>query len=147
MTVSGSSAKFMSGGQVPVSQQDDKGRASTQYKDYGVSLDITPKADEEGNVNATIRVEMSDIDPANSITVGGGVLPAIKTRWVETTIFVKKDGTLVIAGLLQETNGKVTRGIPLLSDIPLLGELFKHTDITRRSSELVVFVTPKVLGL
>jgi pilus assembly protein CpaC len=147
MTVSGSSAKFLSGGQVPVAQQDDKGRASTQYKDYGVSLDITPKADEEGNVNATIRVEMSDIDPANSITVGGGVLPAIKTRWVETTIFVKKDGTLVIAGLLQEKTGKVTRGIPLLSDIPLLGELFKHTDSTHQTSELVVFVTPKVLGL
>jgi pilus assembly protein CpaC len=147
MTVSGSSARFLSGGQVPVAQQDDKGRASTQYKDYGVSLDITPKADEDGNVNASIRVEMSDIDPANSITVGGGVLPAIKTRWVETSIFVKKDGTLVIAGLLQEKNGKVTRGIPLLSEIPLLGELFKHSDVTRQTSELVVFVTPKVLGL
>jgi pilus assembly protein CpaC len=147
MALSGSSAKFLSGGQVPVAQQDDKGRASTQYKDYGVSLEITPKADEEGNVNASLRVEMSDIDPANSVTVGGGVLPAIKSRWVETTIFVKKDGTLVIAGLLQESNGKVTRGLPLLSEIPLLGELFKHTDISRKSSELVVFVSPKVLGL
>ena len=147
MTVSGSSARFLSGGQVPVAQQDDKGRASTQYKDYGVSLDIKPTADEEGNVNASIRAEMSDIDPANSVTVGGGVLPAIKTRWVETNIFVKKDGTLVIAGLLQESEGKVTNGVPLLSEIPVLGELFKHTDFTRKNSELVIFVTPKVLGL
>jgi len=147
LTVSGGNAKFLSGGQVPVAQQDGQGRASTQYKDYGVSLDISPKADEDGNVNADIRAKMSDIDPTNSITVGGGVLPAIKTRWVQTTIFVKKDGTLVIAGLLQETEGKVTRGIPLLSEIPLLGELFKHTDSVRKNSELVIFVTPKVLGL
>lgn len=147
MTVSGSSARFLSGGQVPVAQQDDKGRASTQYKDYGVSLDIKPTADEEGNVNASIRAEMSDIDPTNSVTVGGGVLPAIKTRWVETNIFVKKDGTLVIAGLLQETEGKVTKGVPLLSEIPVLGELFKHTDYVRKNSELVIFVSPKVLGL
>ena len=147
MTVSGSSAKFLSGGQIPVAQQDTQGHTHTQYKDYGVSLDINPKADEEGNVNATVRAEMSDIDPANSVTLAGGVLPAIKTRWVETTIFVKKDGTLVIAGLLQETEGKVTKGVPLLSEIPVLGELFKHTDFVRKNSELVIFVTPKVLGL
>jgi pilus assembly protein CpaC len=147
MTVSGGSAKFLSGGQVPVAQTDTLGHAHVDYKDYGVSLDISPKADEEGNVNATIRAEMSDIDPANSVSLAGGVLPAIKTRWVETTIFVKKDGTLVIAGLLQENDGKVTAGIPLLSEIPVLGELFKHSDITHKTTELVIFVTPKVLGL
>jgi pilus assembly protein CpaC len=146
MTVSGGSAKFLSGGQIPVAQQDTLGHTHTEYKDYGVSLDISPKADDDGNVNATIRAEMSDIDPANSVTLAGGVLPAIKTRWVETTIFVKKDGTLVIAGLLQENDGKVTAGIPLLSLIPVLGELFKHTEITHKTTELVIFVTPKVLG-
>jgi pilus assembly protein CpaC len=146
VTVSGGQARFLSGGQVPVAQPDKDGRTSTQYKDYGVSLEIAPKADEHGNVNADVRAELSDIDPANSVSVGnGGVLPAIKSRWVETTIFVKKDSTLVLAGLLQESEGHVTRGLPVLSQIPLLGELFKHHEITRRQTELVIFLTPRVL--
>lgn len=146
VTVSGGKARFLSGGQIPVVQVDANGRSSTEYKDYGVSLDIAPKADEHGNVNADVRAELSDIDPANSVSVGnGGVLPAVKSRWVETSIFVKKDSTLVLAGLLQETQGHVTRGIPVLSQIPLLGELFKHHEIISRQSELVIFLTPKVL--
>jgi pilus assembly protein CpaC len=147
LTVSGGSAKFLSGGQVPVAQQDGQGRTNTQYKDYGVSLNIAPKSDDEGNVSADVRAELSDIDAANSVSIGNGVLPAVKTRWVETTIFVKKGGTLVIAGLLQETEGKVTIGVPVLSEIPLLGELFKHTEFQRKNNELVIFVTPRVLGL
>lgn len=146
VTVSGGKARFLSGGQIPVAQVDNSGHSSTQYKDYGVSLDIEPKADEDGNVNAQVRAELSDIDPANSVSLGnGGVLPAIKSRWVETNIFVKRDSTLVLAGLLQEQQGHVTKGVPLLSQIPLLGELFKHHEITRRNSELVIFLTPKVL--
>lgn len=146
VTVSGGKARFLSGGQIPVAQPDKDGRTSAQYKDYGVSLDIAPKADEDGNVNADVRAELSDIDPANSVSVGnGGVLPAIKTRWVQTSIFVKKDSTLVLAGLLQETDGHVTSGVPILSQIPVLGELFKHHEITHRQSELVIFLTPKVL--
>lgn len=146
VTVSGGKARFLSGGQIPVAQPDKDGRTSTEYKDYGVSLDIAPKADEDGNVSADVRAELSDIDPANSVSVGnGGVLPAIKSRWVETSIFVKKDSTLVLAGLLQESQGHVTKGIPLLSQIPLLGELFKHHEITKRQSELVIFLSPRVL--
>jgi pilus assembly protein CpaC len=146
ITVSGGKARFLSGGQIPVAQVDNSGHSSTQYKDYGVSLDIEPKADEDGNVNAQVRAELSDIDPANSVSLGnGGVLPAIKSRWVETAVFVKKDSTLVLAGLLQEQQGNVTKGIPVLSQIPLLGELFKHHEITHRNSELVIFLTPRVL--
>jgi pilus assembly protein CpaC len=146
VTVSGGKARFLSGGQVPVAQPDKDGRTSTQYKDYGVSLEVAPKADEHGNVSADVRAELSDIDPANSVSVGnGGVLPAIKSRWVETSIFVKKDSTLVLAGLLQESEGHVTRGLPVLGQIPLLGELFKHHEVTRRQTELVIFLTPRVL--
>jgi pilus assembly protein CpaC len=146
VTVSGGKARFLSGGQVPVAQPDKDGRTSTQYKDYGVSLEVAPKADEHGNVSADVRAELSDIDPANSVSVGnGGVLPAIKSRWVETSIFVKKDSTLVLAGLLQESEGHVTRGLPVLGQIPLLGELFKHHEFTRRQTELVIFLTPRVL--
>lgn len=145
LTVSGGSAKFLSGGQIPVVHQDSQGRTNTEYKDYGVALNIQPKSDEDGNINATIRAEVSNIDAANSVQTGNGVFPALKSRWVETTIYVKKDGTIVIAGMIGEEQSRITRGIPILSEIPLLGELFKLNRIVNRTSELVIFVTPRVI--
>jgi pilus assembly protein CpaC len=146
VTMSGTKARFLSGGQVPVAVPDKEGKPNTTYKDYGISLDIEPRADEAGNVNAEVRAEMSDIDPANAVTIGnGGVLPAVKTRWVETTVFVRKDSTLVLAGLLREEEGMVTKGIPLLSQIPVLGELFKHHESIKKKTELVIFLSPHVL--
>jgi pilus assembly protein CpaC len=146
LTVSGASATFLAGGEVPVVNQDALGKTNVEYKNYGVTLDIQPTADDGGNVNAIIRVEVSNLDSGNSVKVGNGILPALKTRWVKTSLFVKENGTLVIAGLIQEEESKVTTGVPLISEIPLLGELFKSTRIANKRSELVVFVTPKVLG-
>lgn len=145
LSVSGGTAKFLSGGQVPVVHVDAQGRINTEYKDYGVVLNIQPKSDEDGNINATIRAEVSNIDPANSVQTANGVFPALKTRWVETTIYVKKNGTIVIAGMIGEEQSRITRGIPLLSEIPLLGELFKINRIVNKNSELVIFVTPRVI--
>ena len=146
VTVSGSKARFLSGGQIPVPLTDAQGRTNAQYKDYGISLDIEPKADEDGNVSADVRAEMSDVDPANSVSIGnGGVLPAIKIRWVETSVFVRKDSTLVLAGLLHEEEGLVTAGVPLLSQIPVLGLLFQHQESTTKKTELVIFLSPRVV--
>lgn len=146
LTVSGGSAKFLSGGQIPVVHQDTQGRTNTEYKDYGVALSISPKSDEEGNIHATLRAEVSNVDMGNAIQVGNGIFPALRSRWVETTIYVKKNGTIVIAGMISEEKSRVTRGIPLLSSIPLLGELFKINRIVENTSELVIFVTPRVAG-
>ena len=146
VTVSGSKARFLSGGQIPVPLTDSTGRTNAQYKDYGISLDINPKADEDGNVSADVRAEMSDIDAANSVSIGnGGVLPAVKTRWVETSVFVRKDSTLVLAGLLHEEEGVVTAGVPLLSQIPVLGLLFQHRESRTKKTELVIFLSPRVV--
>lgn len=147
LTVSGGSASFLSGGEIPVVNQDSQGRTNTEYKNYGCNLDILPVADNEGNINTTLRAEVSTLDSANAVKIAnGGLIPALKTRWVKTTIYVKKNGTIVIAGLIQEEDGKVTRGLPLISDIPLLGELFKTTQIDNKRTELVMFVTPKVVN-
>jgi pilus assembly protein CpaC len=146
VTMSGTKARFLSGGQVPVAAPDKEGRSSTTYKDYGISLDIEPRADEDGNVSAQVRAEMSDLDPANAVSIGnGGILPAVKTRWVETSVFVRKDSTLVLAGLLHEEEGTITAGVPILSAIPVLGELFKHHESIKKKTELVIFLSPKVL--
>jgi pilus assembly protein CpaC len=129
-----------------VVNQDSLGKTNVEYKNYGVTLDILPTAEDNGVVNASIRVEVSNLDAANFVKVASGLLPALKTRWVKTSLAVKEGATIVIAGLMQEEESKVTVGLPLLSDIPWLGELFKSTHRDASKSELVVFVTPKVLG-
>jgi general secretion pathway protein D len=65
---------------------------------------------------------------------------------VETTVYMKSGSTLVIAGLIDDESQKLTSGIPILSDIPVLGELFRFTDNTQNQTELVIFVTPSLVG-
>lgn len=145
LTMSGGSASFLSGGELPVVIQDQQ-RFKIEWKSYGVNLDIEPTADSIGNINITLKAEVSSIDYANAVTYGDSSIPALKTRWVKTSLYIKRGGTIVIAGLLQKEESKRTEGIPILSDIPLIGELFKHTSIENIDSELVIFVTPTIVG-
>jgi len=72
--------------------------------------------------------------------------PALKTRWASTTIHVESGATVVIGGLIQDRTQVVTQGLPILSEIPVLGYLFKSTRIRKEESELVIFVTPYLVG-
>jgi type II secretory pathway component GspD/PulD (secretin) len=72
--------------------------------------------------------------------------PAIKTRWASTTIHVEPGATVVIGGLIQDKSQVVNQGLPILGDIPVLGYLFKSTVIKKEESELVIFVTPYLVG-
>ncbi len=145
LAISGSKASFLSGGQIPVLYQDQS-RLTVDWKDYGVKLDIKPTADLAENINCELRVEASNIDSSNGANYNGNIIPAIKTRWANTSIYVKKGGTLVIGGLLQTEETKREEGIPLLSDLPLLGLLFRYTHSEKLDSELVIFVTPSLVG-
>ncbi len=147
LAVSGEDASFLAGGEVPYVTESKLGSTNVQWKPYGVKLKTRPTIDADGNISASIRAEVSGLDPQNGVSVGNGiVVPALRTRWVETTVYMKSGSTLVIAGLIDEESQKLTSGIPLLSDIPLLGELFRFTDNTQNQTELVIFVTPSLVG-
>jgi len=148
LTSNGKSAEFLAGGEVPIATTDTQGHTSVDWKKYGVNLGIEPVIGKNNNVTAKIKAEVSDLDYANAVKIGisGGIMPAIKTRKVETTITVEPENTIVIAGMIQDEQSKVTSGVPVLSGIPLLGELFKNTQTIDQKSELVIFVTPKITG-
>lgn len=147
LAVSGEEASFLSGGEVPYVSQSSLGASNVQWKPYGVKLKIKPSLDGEENISADLRVEVSGIDNANGISTGNGiVIPALSTRWAETSVYMKSGSTLVIAGLISESEQKLTSGIPLLSDIPILGELFRFTNDQKNQTELVIFVTPSLVG-
>ena len=147
LAVSGEEASFLAGGEVPYVTENKLGSSNIQWKPYGVKLKIKPTIDADGVISADLRAEVSGLDIQNGTSIGSGiVVPALKTRWVETAVYMKSGSTLVIAGLISEENQKLTSGIPLLSDIPVLGELFRFTDNEQTQSELVIFVTPSLVG-
>src|SRR3989339_1826703 len=148
LTISGSKAKFLAGGEIPVLMQSGQNNSSTNVdlKAYGVKLDIDPTADALDNINCLIRVEVSNLDSSAGVSYNGSVVPAMKTRWADTSIYVKKGGTIVIGGLLQTEDIKRETGVPILSDLPILGGLFKSQETQKQESELVIFVTPSIVG-
>lgn len=147
LAVSGSDASFLSGGEIPYVSESNLGSTNVQWKPYGVKLKIKPSIDGEDNISADLRVEVSGIDNANGVSTGNGIIiPALSTRWAETSVYMKSGSTLVIAGLINENDQKLTSGIPLLSDIPILGELFRFTNDQKTQTELVIFVTPSLVG-
>jgi Flp pilus assembly secretin CpaC len=113
-----------------------------------VGLNITPSINTKlGGVDADIEVNVSNVDYGNAVKVGEtGSVPAMRTRRAKTTISVASDETIVIAGLLNTEKSTVTEGIPVLSWIPFLGELFKNTSQRETHTELIIFVTPHVVA-
>lgn len=145
LTISGRKAEFLSGGELPVVYQDNQ-RINVEWKEYGVKLDIQPTADVIENINIDLKVEVSNLDSSTAVNYNNNLIPALKTRWAKTSIYIKKGGTIVIAGLIQTEETKREEGIPVLSDFPLLGVVFRYTHIEKVESELVIFVTPSIVG-
>lgn len=146
LTISGEQASFLAGGEIPYATENKEGATNVEWKPYGVKLNIKPTVDSSENIDANLRAEVSEIDDSNGIISSGIVIPALKTRWAETSVYMKSGNTLVIAGLIDEESQKATSGIPLISDIPIIGELFRFTNDQKSQTELVIFVTPTLIG-
>ncbi|HDQ25207.1 MAG TPA: type II and III secretion system protein, partial [bacterium] len=143
----GEQAQFLSGGELPLAVTDSLGKTSFEWKKYGVALAVKP-AIKKKSITARLKAEVSNLDYGNAIRfgLGEGIVPALKTRSAETVITLEPDETVVIAGLLQDEDVKITSGVPVLSAIPLIGELFKNTHLEKKRTELVIFVTPRIYG-
>jgi pilus assembly protein CpaC len=146
LTISGEQASFLAGGEIPYATENKEGATNVEWKPYGVKLNIKPTIDSSENIDANLRAEVSEIDDSNGIISSGIVIPALKTRWAETSVYMKSGNTLVIAGLIDDENQKTTSGVPLISDIPIIGELFRFTSDQKSQTELVIFVTPTLIG-
>jgi pilus assembly protein CpaC len=146
LVVSGEEASFLAGGEVPYVMESKLGSPNIEWKPYGVKLQVKPSIDGEGNISAHFRAEVSGLDTQKGISLGPSVVPALRTRWAETMVYMRGGSTMVIAGLINEESQKFTAGVPILSDIPILGELFRFTDSRKVQTELVVFVTPTLIG-
>ena len=144
-------ATFLAGGElpIPVAQGGGSGDAGTritiQYKEFGVRLRFLGEIIGDSLLKLSIRPEVSSLDFANAITLSGFRIPAFRTRRIETTVDVRPAESLIISGLFDDERERVKTGIPLLQDIPILGNLFSSQRWQRNETELLVVVTPLVV--
>lgn len=142
--LSGESANFQAGGEVPV--QTCQGTladrdCSVTYRDFGVKLDFTPTVLDDGLINLLIAPEVSEIDP--SISVDGN--PGFVTRRAKTSVELRDGQSFAVAGLLQSLNAKTTSQLPWAGDIPVIGTLFRSSAFQKKESDLVIIVTPRLV--
>ena len=146
-TMSSRSAGINIGGEIPYPQIDKNGNVSVKYEKYGIFLNlINPEVDSSGNVTSRLFAEVSRLDKANGVAVNGSVWPAKATRKAETMVNIPSGMTMVIGGLLDSDDAKTITKIPILGDIPILGELFKYHNDSKEKSEIMILITPRVVN-
>lgn len=148
-TVDGQPAKFLAGGEFPfpVVQGSSGGTTSItiQFKQYGVRLEFTPFVNPDGTIRLKVFPEVSALDFTNAVTISGYTIPAISTRRAETEVELKNGQSFGISGLLDHRITDTLGRIPGISEIPILGQLFRSKNLNHSVTELFVIVTPTII--
>jgi pilus assembly protein CpaC len=140
--VSGETAKFLAGGEYPFPAVDSLGAISVSFKEFGVGLSFTPVVLTAGRISLKVETEVSELDSARGLVIGGTSIPAIKKRQAKSTVEMASGASLALAGLISDDVRQNVDGVPGLKDVPVLGTLFRSRDFVRNETELVVIVTP-----
>jgi len=158
--ISGESATFIAGGEFPIPAgytcDPTTHVCVTQisFKKFGISLNFTPVVLTEGRISLRVMTEVSELSNENAITLSQGftssnvnsiTIPSIKTRRAETTLEIPSGGTMAMAGLIQQQTKQAVNGLPGLTQLPILGSLFRSRDFVNNQTELMVLVTPYVV--
>ncbi|MGF1787950.1 pilus assembly protein N-terminal domain-containing protein [Photobacterium swingsii] len=136
--ISGESASFLVGGELPVVTTSNNG-TTVAYKSYGIKLAFAAKTLESGRIRLKLSPEVSSLDKAYQIH--GDSFPALRTRKAETTIEIKDGESFVLAGLLSSDDVEGISKLPGAGDIPIIGSLFRNTTTERTKRELIIVAT------
>ncbi len=140
-TLSGEQAVIQVGGEIPYTVVGVDGFATTRFKNYGIILQLKPVVDAENRITSAIHTEVSNI---SGQTVNG--LPIIATRRADTVMTLQSGATMIVGGLMDSSESKNLAKIPLLGDIPIIGEFFKYTSKSRDKRELIILITPYLVS-
>ncbi|WP_230414021.1 type IV pilus secretin PilQ [Collimonas silvisoli] len=127
------------GTEIPYQNATSSGATSVEFKKANLKLEVTPQITPDGNVILTVDVTNDSV----GATVPGGV--SINTKHVQTQVQVENGGTVVIGGIYTQTISNDVNKVPLLGDIPVLGYLFKQSAVVNKRTELLIFLTPKIV--
>jgi pilus assembly protein CpaC len=142
---SGETASFFAGGEfpIPVSASDD--RVTVAFKKFGVILDITPTVLSDEKISIHIRPEVSEISDAGAIEINNLSIPGISVRRTEATIELASGQSFAVAGLLQNQTRNLVNEVPWLSEISVLGPLFRSSRYRNSETELVIIATAHIV--
>ena len=143
-TMSGEEAEILIGGELPIPTQKD-GEISVEWKPYGIKLKIKPQVDQENKITSKVEAEVSGIDASVSIPTSAGKIPGLISRKASTMLSVPDGQTMAIGGLMNSDESKVITKVPILGDIPIIGEFFKHTSTSKDKRELMILITPTIV--
>lgn len=141
-TESGQMAEFLAGGEVPLPQTSLQGAMDVSFRSYGIGLKILPEQLDDGSIRTHVITEVSNLDPA--VSVQG--IPGLLTRRTESVVAVEVEETFVISGLRSEDASLSEEQVPGLSRLPVVGQAFRHRQQQRQDTELVIFITPRVVS-
>jgi pilus assembly protein CpaC len=131
---------------IPVPQTGATGVSITiEYKPFGVLLSVKPEVQPNGKIRLTVSPEVSAIDEAQEVTIAGLGVPGFNKRAATTTVDIADGGTLAIGGLIQAEEAHVVNKLPILGDLPIIGQLFRSEDFTNGDTELIILVTPQIV--
>ncbi len=145
VTTPGNKATFLVGGQFPIPFSTGLGQVSIQYQQFGVQLNVTPTLLGNGAIEANITPDISDLDFADGVTQNGFVIPALKESKLSTDVITQPGESIIMGGMVRRIENRTILKVPLLGDIPILGQLFRSTSYQNNQSDVVFVMTPQVI--
>jgi type IV pilus assembly protein PilQ len=144
ITANQKQATIMQGVEIPYQESASSGATTTQFKDAVLKLKVTPLITPDNRV--ILDLDVSDDSVGQQVTSAtGGSVPSIDTRQIITQVLVNDGQTVVLGGILDTTKSKAANKVPFFGDIPFLGALFRSTTDINNKTELLIFITPKIL--
>ena len=133
-------AKMEQGVEIPYQEASSSGATSISFKEAVLGLEVTPRIMPNGNVSLDLVISQ---DTVGQNTLAG---PSINTKRINTQVTVENGGTVVIGGIFTQTETSSVHKIPLLGDLPLIGNFFRSTDKSNQRTELLIFITPRIVN-
>ena len=144
VTANSKQASIEQGVEIPYQEASSSGATSVSFKKAVLSLEVTPQITPDDRIIMDLQVKNDS--RGQDVNSGLGQVPSIDTREVKTQVLVQNGETVVLGGVYQQTQSISVTKVPLLGDLPLLGYLFRTTSSVNNKRELLIFVTPKILG-
>ncbi|MFY0476922.1 type II and III secretion system protein family protein [Achromobacter marplatensis] len=150
VAMTGQSASFLAGGELPIPEAGGLGTVSVTFKPFGIGLTVTPTVLSRDRISLKVAPEASELDYNNGIRLSNGAdvvsfIPALRTRRADTTVELGDGESFVISGLVSRQTKAMVSKVPLLGDLPIIGAFFRGVDYSQDETELVIIVTPRLV--
>lgn len=149
VALSGQSASFLAGGEIPIPSSGGLGTQNVEFKPFGIGLTVTPTVLSRERIALKVAPEASELDYVNGIPILNGenasLIPALRTRRADTMVELGDGESFIISGLVsRETKASVNK-VPFLGELPIIGAFFRGIEYSQEEHELVIVVTPRLV--